>query len=215
MLSLNSAITLREIFEDIIILPFLLSLKASTGYYSAQLTSLSHSSLISREVPYKYMQIESLLRQLRAHHPTTTVQGGGEEGGELRAFYTPDELEEQLKNSLQELKATSADFNSALLFLHQVCEWVRPHPFPVLTTPSPCCSWVLSMCSRVRRIPWSVWTLESLAPVSTARYKNAGPVRIETLPLCSYLMPTSAGCGGWILSKTLKMSSQQSDPVNC
>lgn len=67
-----------------------------------------------REVPFLYTQLESTLRQLRLSHDEN-------QEGQQHVFYTMEELGERLKSPLAQLKATPADFRSAINFIHKVC----------------------------------------------------------------------------------------------
>ena len=53
------------------------------------------------------------LRELRISHRDN-------QEGQQRVFYTLEELQEQLKTVLQQLKASQEDFRAAINFIHQV-----------------------------------------------------------------------------------------------
>ena len=96
------------------------------GSFSSQLTSQSRSTLINRDVPYIYSQIENLMRQLRVIHRDSRE-------GQQRAFYTLKELRERLKNPLLQLKATELDFKAALKFIHEMGLVHLHHPSAIET----------------------------------------------------------------------------------
>lgn len=106
----------------------------ASGSFSPQLTPFPTSSLLVKEVPFAYTQLESLLRQLR-------VSGKEPQEGQQQVFYTAGELEEQLSTSLTQLKLTPADFTSAISFIHKVTNQTvgmilhSPSP-PPLSLPS-------------------------------------------------------------------------------
>lgn len=60
-----------------------------------------------------YFHVETLLRQLRVKHRDN-------QEGQQRAFYTFQELKQQLKRPLNQLKVTDFDLKAALCFIHQV-----------------------------------------------------------------------------------------------
>ena len=71
-----------------------------------------------KEVPYLYTQLETTLRQLR-------VSWREVKEGQQRIFHSLEELSEQLKTLLTQLKVSPADFKSALNFTHKVCIQIR------------------------------------------------------------------------------------------
>lgn len=79
----------------------------------SQLTPFPHSSLLVREVPFLYTQLEATLRQVRLSHRDN-------QAGQQHIFYTLEELAEQLRTPLAQLKVTPADFQSAINFIHKV-----------------------------------------------------------------------------------------------
>ena len=102
-------------------------MQVASGSFQTQLNSFTHSTLVVREVPFLYTQLESTLRQLRISHHDNHQEG------QYHIFHTLEELEERLKVPLAQLKVTSADFKSAITFIHKVrgdtlkyvLSWVR------------------------------------------------------------------------------------------
>lgn len=88
----------------------------ASGSFSSQLSSFPQCTLMIRDVPHLYIQLEAALRQLRLQHHETLE-------GQQRVFYTMEELGELLKKTLLNLQATGADFRAAIKFIHQV-KWV-------------------------------------------------------------------------------------------
>ena len=88
-----------------------------------------HSALMVRDVPGMYVQMESMLRQLRVHHRDN-------QEGQQCVFYTLDELEDQLKSRLEKLGVTRQNLEAGMEFMHQVkgqhskwvggCDWLCP-----------------------------------------------------------------------------------------
>jgi hypothetical protein len=66
-----------------------------------------------REVPGLYVQIENMLRQLRVCHRDN-------QKNQQRVFYTLEELEDELKSFLLQLKISKEDLEAAVNFMHQV-----------------------------------------------------------------------------------------------
>lgn len=66
-----------------------------------------------RDVPGMYVQLESMLRQLRVCHHDN-------QEGQQHVFYTLEELEDQCKSRLRKLNVTRQDLEAGMEFLHQV-----------------------------------------------------------------------------------------------
>ena len=69
---------------------------------------------ISIDVPAAYVQVESLMRQLRSNARSMKTEG------EQKPFYQFSELKTRLRRTLKQMDISSCDFKAALYLLHQV-----------------------------------------------------------------------------------------------
>lgn len=90
-------------------------LKIVSGTIPPNLAGFSGFGMIGLEIPSVFLQVESLIRQLRGRFRSSRREG------EQRPFYTMSELMyKKLKHPLKQMSLQEKDFFKALSFLHEV-----------------------------------------------------------------------------------------------